>query len=151
MWITKSEWNLISVSEWRCDCSVSSGHRCSRKDRCERAEEPQRFTTRVEQCVRLSVQPDTISVTMSEVQVRCVGVCLLKCVKCVRCVCVFVWREEVEERMMDSKSEQDKCGVRSIKLVLVSSCVHHFDYELKRGVLSLVSAVDQKKSFLLHH
>lgn len=43
--------------------------RCSRKDRCERAEEPQRFTTRVEQCVRLSVQPDTVSVTMSEVQV----------------------------------------------------------------------------------
>ncbi|XP_074537281.1 plexin-A1-like [Halichoeres trimaculatus] len=41
---------------------------CSRKDRCERAEEPQRFTTRVEQCVRLSVQPTTISVTMSEVQ-----------------------------------------------------------------------------------
>uniref|UniRef100_A0A7N6B7M0 Plexin-A1 n=1 Tax=Anabas testudineus TaxID=64144 RepID=A0A7N6B7M0_ANATE len=41
---------------------------CSRKDHCERAEEPQRFTTRVEQCVRLSVQPDTISVTMSEVQ-----------------------------------------------------------------------------------
>ncbi|TWW56338.1 Plexin-A1 [Takifugu flavidus] len=42
--------------------------RCSRKDHCERAEEPQRFTTRVEQCVRLSVQPDTVSVTMSEVQ-----------------------------------------------------------------------------------
>ncbi|XP_075882719.1 plexin-A1-like isoform X2 [Nelusetta ayraudi] len=41
---------------------------CSRKDRCERAEEPQRFTSRVEQCVRLSVQPDTVSVTMSEVQ-----------------------------------------------------------------------------------
>ncbi|CAB1458873.1 unnamed protein product [Pleuronectes platessa] len=41
---------------------------CSRKDSCERADEPQRFTTRVEQCVRLSVQPDTISVTMSEVQ-----------------------------------------------------------------------------------
>ncbi|KAM4610656.1 plexin-A1-like [Polymixia lowei] len=41
---------------------------CSRKDRCERAEEPQRFTTRVEQCVRLTVQPDTVSVTMSEVQ-----------------------------------------------------------------------------------
>ncbi|XP_019718683.1 plexin-A1-like [Hippocampus comes] len=41
---------------------------CSRKDHCERAEEPQRFTTRVDQCVRLSVQPDTISVTMSEVQ-----------------------------------------------------------------------------------
>uniref|UniRef100_A0A8C6Q5F3 Plexin-A1 n=1 Tax=Nothobranchius furzeri TaxID=105023 RepID=A0A8C6Q5F3_NOTFU len=41
---------------------------CSRRDRCERAEEPQRFTTRVEQCVRLSVHPETISVTMSEVQ-----------------------------------------------------------------------------------
>ncbi|XP_044066590.1 plexin-A1-like isoform X3 [Siniperca chuatsi] len=41
---------------------------CSRKDRCERAEEPQRFTTRVEQCVQLAVQPDTVSVTMSEVQ-----------------------------------------------------------------------------------
>uniref|UniRef100_A0AAX7SRH4 Plexin-A1 n=1 Tax=Astatotilapia calliptera TaxID=8154 RepID=A0AAX7SRH4_ASTCA len=41
---------------------------CSRKDRCKRAEEPQRFTTRVEQCVRLSIQPDTVSVTMSEVQ-----------------------------------------------------------------------------------
>ncbi|KAM6982888.1 plexin-A1-like isoform 2-T2 [Tautogolabrus adspersus] len=41
---------------------------CSRKDHCERAEEPQRFTTRVEQCVRLSVQPTTVSVTMSEVQ-----------------------------------------------------------------------------------
>ncbi|XP_034551777.1 plexin-A1-like [Notolabrus celidotus] len=41
---------------------------CSKKDHCDRAEEPQRFTTRVEQCVRLSVQPTTISVTMSEVQ-----------------------------------------------------------------------------------
>ncbi|XP_072305637.1 plexin-A1 isoform X1 [Eucyclogobius newberryi] len=41
---------------------------CARKDRCERAEEPQRFTTRAEQCVRLSVQPHNVSVTMSEVQ-----------------------------------------------------------------------------------
>ncbi|XP_054655403.1 plexin-A1-like isoform X2 [Dunckerocampus dactyliophorus] len=41
---------------------------CSRKDHCERAEEPQRFTTRADQCVRLSVQPDTVSVTVSEVQ-----------------------------------------------------------------------------------
>lgn len=49
-------------------------HRCLRKDHCERAEEPQRFTTRVDQCVRLSVQPDTISVTMSEVQVECLAV-----------------------------------------------------------------------------
>ncbi|XP_077471088.1 plexin-A1-like isoform X1 [Stigmatopora argus] len=41
---------------------------CSRKNDCERAEEPQRFTTRGDQCVRLTVQPDTVSVTMSEVQ-----------------------------------------------------------------------------------
>ncbi|XP_076131680.1 plexin-A1 isoform X3 [Alosa pseudoharengus] len=41
---------------------------CSRKDRCERAEEPQRFASRIDQCVRLSVQPSNISVTMSEVQ-----------------------------------------------------------------------------------
>uniref|UniRef100_A0A8C7HT05 Plexin-A1 n=2 Tax=Oncorhynchus TaxID=8016 RepID=A0A8C7HT05_ONCKI len=41
---------------------------CSRKDRCERADEPQRFASRVEQCVKLSVQPGNISVTMSEVQ-----------------------------------------------------------------------------------
>ncbi|XP_037832878.1 plexin-A1 isoform X1 [Kryptolebias marmoratus] len=41
---------------------------CSRRDHCERAEEAQRFTTRVEQCVHLSVHPETISVTMSEVQ-----------------------------------------------------------------------------------
>uniref|UniRef100_A0AAZ3Q8C7 Plexin-A1 n=1 Tax=Oncorhynchus tshawytscha TaxID=74940 RepID=A0AAZ3Q8C7_ONCTS len=43
---------------------------CSRKDRCERADEPQRFASRVEQCVKLSVQPGNISVTMSKVQVR---------------------------------------------------------------------------------
>ncbi|XP_041702400.1 plexin-A1 isoform X1 [Coregonus clupeaformis] len=41
---------------------------CSRKDHCERADEPQRFASRVEQCVKLSVQPGNISVTMSEVQ-----------------------------------------------------------------------------------
>ncbi|XP_035379988.1 plexin-A1b, partial [Electrophorus electricus] len=41
---------------------------CSRKDRCERADEPQRFTSSVDQCVELSVQPNNISVTMSEVQ-----------------------------------------------------------------------------------
>uniref|UniRef100_A0AAZ3R5N4 Plexin-A1 n=1 Tax=Oncorhynchus tshawytscha TaxID=74940 RepID=A0AAZ3R5N4_ONCTS len=41
---------------------------CSRKDRCERADEPQRFASRVEQCVKLSVQPGNISVTMSKVQ-----------------------------------------------------------------------------------
>ncbi|XP_031422619.1 plexin-A1 isoform X4 [Clupea harengus] len=43
-------------------------NQCSRKDRCERAEEPQRFASRIDQCVRLSVQPSNISVTMSEVQ-----------------------------------------------------------------------------------
>ncbi|XP_076852179.1 plexin-A1-like [Brachyhypopomus gauderio] len=41
---------------------------CSRKDRCARADEPQRFASRVDQCVELSVLPSNISVTMSEVQ-----------------------------------------------------------------------------------
>uniref|UniRef100_A0A8C7ZK42 Plexin A1 n=1 Tax=Oryzias sinensis TaxID=183150 RepID=A0A8C7ZK42_9TELE len=41
---------------------------CSRKDRCERAGEPQRFASDQRQCVELTVQPGNISVTMSEVQ-----------------------------------------------------------------------------------
>uniref|UniRef100_A0A663LQE5 Plexin A1 n=1 Tax=Athene cunicularia TaxID=194338 RepID=A0A663LQE5_ATHCN len=40
---------------------------CSRKDRCERADEPQRFASDLRQCVQLTVQPRNISVTMSEV------------------------------------------------------------------------------------
>ncbi|NWT53550.1 PLXA1 protein, partial [Erythrocercus mccallii] len=40
---------------------------CSRKDRCERADEPQRFASDLQQCVQLTVQPRNISVTMSEV------------------------------------------------------------------------------------
>uniref|UniRef100_A0AAR2IVF5 Sema domain-containing protein n=1 Tax=Pygocentrus nattereri TaxID=42514 RepID=A0AAR2IVF5_PYGNA len=43
---------------------------CTRKDRCERADEPQRFASRMEQCVRLTVHPNNISVTMSEVQAQ---------------------------------------------------------------------------------
>uniref|UniRef100_A0A663LQC3 Plexin-A1 n=1 Tax=Athene cunicularia TaxID=194338 RepID=A0A663LQC3_ATHCN len=39
---------------------------CSRKDRCERADEPQRFASDLRQCVQLTVQPRNISVTMSE-------------------------------------------------------------------------------------
>uniref|UniRef100_A0A8C2TYK3 Plexin-A1 n=1 Tax=Coturnix japonica TaxID=93934 RepID=A0A8C2TYK3_COTJA len=42
---------------------------CSRKDRCERADEPQRFASELRQCVQLTVQPRNISVTMSEVPV----------------------------------------------------------------------------------
>ncbi|KAJ8257312.1 hypothetical protein GJAV_G00184240 [Gymnothorax javanicus] len=41
---------------------------CSRKDLCERAEEPQRFASEEQQCVELSVQPNNISVTTSDVQ-----------------------------------------------------------------------------------
>lgn len=48
---------------------VSSLSRCSRKDRCERADEPQRFASDLRQCVQLTVQPKNISVTMSEVPV----------------------------------------------------------------------------------
>ncbi|XP_030634053.1 plexin-A1-like [Chanos chanos] len=43
---------------------------CSRKDRCDRADEPQRFATELSQCVVLSVKPNNISVTMSEVQLE---------------------------------------------------------------------------------
>lgn len=68
----------------QCKYLVSSGSRCSRKDHCERAEEPQRFTTRVEQCVQLSVQPNTVSVTMSEVQVEHLNVTLLSLQRNVR-------------------------------------------------------------------
>uniref|UniRef100_A0A8B9H0K7 Plexin-A1 n=1 Tax=Astyanax mexicanus TaxID=7994 RepID=A0A8B9H0K7_ASTMX len=47
---------------------------CSRRDRCERSEEPLRFASHVGQCVKLSVQPNNVSVTMSEVQVcECVS------------------------------------------------------------------------------
>ncbi|XP_043934298.1 plexin-A1-like [Protopterus annectens] len=41
---------------------------CSRKDKCERANERQRFASELQQCVQLSVLPKNISVTMSEVQ-----------------------------------------------------------------------------------
>uniref|UniRef100_A0A8C7IL90 Plexin-A1 n=1 Tax=Oncorhynchus kisutch TaxID=8019 RepID=A0A8C7IL90_ONCKI len=41
---------------------------CSRKDRCEKADEPQRFASDQRQCVELSVHPKNISVTMSQVQ-----------------------------------------------------------------------------------
>lgn len=40
---------------------------CSRRDKCERADELHRFTTDQRQCVQLSVHPKNISVTMSEV------------------------------------------------------------------------------------
>ncbi|MBN3297416.1 PLXA2 protein, partial [Amia calva] len=36
---------------------------CSRKDRCERAEEPFRFAAAINQCVRVTVQPDSIAVS----------------------------------------------------------------------------------------
>ncbi|ETE70481.1 Plexin-A1, partial [Ophiophagus hannah] len=40
---------------------------CSRKERCDRADEHQRFASDLHQCVQLTVQPKNISVTMSEV------------------------------------------------------------------------------------
>ncbi|CAJ0960916.1 unnamed protein product [Ranitomeya imitator] len=40
---------------------------CSRKDKCERADELHRFTTDQRQCVQLTVLPKNISVTLSEV------------------------------------------------------------------------------------
>ncbi|ELK30596.1 Plexin-A1 [Myotis davidii] len=40
---------------------------CSRRDACERADEPQRFASDLLQCVQLTVQPRNVSVTMSQV------------------------------------------------------------------------------------
>ncbi|XP_069793457.1 plexin-A1-like isoform X3 [Narcine bancroftii] len=40
---------------------------CSRKDKCDRANEYQRFASNLRQCVQLSVRPRNISVTTSEV------------------------------------------------------------------------------------
>nr|7Y4Q_A Chain A, Plexin-A1 [Homo sapiens]7Y4Q_B Chain B, Plexin-A1 [Homo sapiens] len=40
---------------------------CSRRDACERADEPQRFAADLLQCVQLTVQPRNVSVTMSQV------------------------------------------------------------------------------------
>lgn len=42
---------------------------CSRRDACERADEPQRFAADLLQCVQLTVQPRNVSVTMSQVPV----------------------------------------------------------------------------------
>uniref|UniRef100_G1LJD1 Plexin A1 n=1 Tax=Ailuropoda melanoleuca TaxID=9646 RepID=G1LJD1_AILME len=39
---------------------------CSRQDACERADEPQHFTSDLLQCVQLTVQPRNVSVTMSQ-------------------------------------------------------------------------------------
>ncbi len=77
----------------------------------------------MEQCVRLSVQPDTVSVTMSEVQVQGVG------------VLVYVSLDESELLVCDSiekKKERQtvkmsKNDVKSNYIKLIScSCVHHF-------------------------
>uniref|UniRef100_A0A2K6EKL2 Plexin A1 n=1 Tax=Propithecus coquereli TaxID=379532 RepID=A0A2K6EKL2_PROCO len=40
---------------------------CSRRDVCERADEPQRFASELPQCVRLTVRPRNVSVTTSRV------------------------------------------------------------------------------------
>ncbi|XP_026111791.1 plexin-A1-like [Carassius auratus] len=58
----------LSSRDPHCGWCVLS-HICSRRDRCERADEPQRFTSRVDQCVELTVQPNNISVTVAEVQI----------------------------------------------------------------------------------
>uniref|UniRef100_A0A4W3GVX0 Plexin-A2 n=1 Tax=Callorhinchus milii TaxID=7868 RepID=A0A4W3GVX0_CALMI len=41
---------------------------CSRRDKCERAEEPHRFAAVIDQCVKLSIRPNSISVSEHTVQ-----------------------------------------------------------------------------------
>ena len=72
-------------------CSSVLTPSCSRKDSCERASEPQRFALDQRQCVELSVQPQNISVTMSEVQVSaCMVVYMVLSRYISVCVCVWV-------------------------------------------------------------
>lgn len=52
-----------------CPAAAPSAHSCSRQDACERADEPQHFTSDLLQCVQLTVQPRNVSVTMSQVPV----------------------------------------------------------------------------------
>lgn len=54
---------LLGLSPGSSACS------CSRRDACERADEPQRFASDLLQCVQLTVQPRNVSVTMSQVPV----------------------------------------------------------------------------------
>uniref|UniRef100_A0A671L341 Plexin-A1 n=1 Tax=Sinocyclocheilus anshuiensis TaxID=1608454 RepID=A0A671L341_9TELE len=59
---------IYTLTDRQVSTRTSHTSHCSRRDRCERADEPQRFTSRVDQCVELTVQPNNISVTMAEVQ-----------------------------------------------------------------------------------
>lgn len=47
----------------RCSLPSISAHRCSRRDHCPRAGEPYRFAASLSQCVRLQVEPSSISVS----------------------------------------------------------------------------------------
>lgn len=49
--------------------SVLSVHRCSRRDRCLRAEETFRYTTDIDRCVRVIAHPDSIAVSAHSVPV----------------------------------------------------------------------------------
>lgn len=44
-------------------------HRCARRDRCQRAEEPFRFATDIERCVKIIAHPDSIAVSAHGVPV----------------------------------------------------------------------------------
>uniref|UniRef100_A0A8C9VCC8 Plexin-A1 n=1 Tax=Scleropages formosus TaxID=113540 RepID=A0A8C9VCC8_SCLFO len=58
-------------------CLSSVLRECSRKDRCERAEEPQRFTSDLRQCVQLSVQVWWSRLTpVNDTVDMCVCVCI---------------------------------------------------------------------------
>lgn len=44
-------------------------HRCSRRDRCHRAEETFRFATDIDRCVKVIAHPDSIAVSAHSVPV----------------------------------------------------------------------------------
>lgn len=44
-------------------------YRCARRDQCQRAEEPFRFATNIERCVKVISHPDSIAVSAHSVPV----------------------------------------------------------------------------------
>lgn len=50
-------------------CFFVFSSRCTRKEKCERSSEPRRFASNINQCVRLSVHPNNISVSQFSVTV----------------------------------------------------------------------------------
>ncbi|OXB58318.1 hypothetical protein ASZ78_007016 [Callipepla squamata] len=61
IWMSPTAIEFIRTKEGKCK------ERCTRKERCERSNEPRRFASEMKQCVRLTVHPNNISVSQYNV------------------------------------------------------------------------------------